>query len=137
MNKDSIKTMFSSATDDWATPQDFFDKLDAEFNFTLDPCASESNHKCAKFYTKEQDGLLQNWGGGARILQPSVWQGDCKVGGEVLEVRTCRNAYSGEDGHEMVPRIHLRESGNPFYQGSPEVREPGKLGAVPVNGSCF
>ena len=38
--------MFSSKTDDWATPQDFFDKLNEEFNFTLDPCASLENHKC-------------------------------------------------------------------------------------------
>lgn len=56
--------MFSSASDDWTTPKDFFDELDKEFCFTLDPCASESNHKCEKFYTKEQDGLLKDWGGG-------------------------------------------------------------------------
>ena len=63
MLKKTIETMFSSASDDWSTPQDFFDELDKEFDFTLDPCASEANHKCEKFYTKEQDGLLQNWGG--------------------------------------------------------------------------
>lgn len=54
--------LFSSKTDNWGTPQDFFDKLDAEFNFTLDVCADESNHKCDKYFTKEQDGLAQNWG---------------------------------------------------------------------------
>lgn len=54
---------YSSKTDEWATPQDFFDKLDNEFHFTLDPCANEQNHKCEKFYTKEQDGLSQDWGG--------------------------------------------------------------------------
>ncbi len=36
---------FSSATDDWATPQAFFDKLNDEFAFTLDVCASLSNAK--------------------------------------------------------------------------------------------
>lgn len=36
---------FSSATDDWATPQDFFEKLNAEFRFTLDVCASDGNAK--------------------------------------------------------------------------------------------
>lgn len=54
---------YSSKTDDWATPQDFFDRLDKEFHFTLDPCADEQNHKCEKFYTKEQDGLSHDWGG--------------------------------------------------------------------------
>lgn len=55
------KGLFSSATDDWATPQVFFDELNKEFNFTLDPCASSSNAKCKKFFTKEQDGLKQSW----------------------------------------------------------------------------
>ncbi len=54
----------SSNTDEWATPQDLFDALDATFHFTLDPCATPENAKCAKFYTKEQDGLKQGWGGG-------------------------------------------------------------------------
>lgn len=54
---------FSSATDLHATPQDFFDKLNAEFNFTLDVCANAENAKCAKFYTKEIDGLSQYWEG--------------------------------------------------------------------------
>ena len=60
MNKE---VMFSSATDNWATPQDFFDKLNAEFHFDLDVCADESNHKCDKYYTKEQDGLAMPWKG--------------------------------------------------------------------------
>ena len=42
------KAMFSSQRDDWETPQDLFDKLNAEFNFTLDPCASNDNAKCQK-----------------------------------------------------------------------------------------
>lgn len=60
MNKE---VMFSSATDNWATPQDFFDKLNAEFHFDLDVCADEINHKCDKYYTKEQDGLQMPWKG--------------------------------------------------------------------------
>ena len=45
--------LFSSIRMDWATPQTFFDALDAEFQFTLDPCASVENAKCKKFYTVE------------------------------------------------------------------------------------
>lgn len=58
MNTD---VMFSSATDDWSTPQDFFDKLNDEFHFTLDVCADENNHKCERYYTKEIDGLSRPW----------------------------------------------------------------------------
>ena len=53
--------MFSSKTNEWSTPQNFFDELNREFNFTLDPCATKENAKCKKFYTKEDDGLKQNW----------------------------------------------------------------------------
>lgn len=54
--------MFPSATDEWATPQGFFDGLDEEFHFTLDSAASEENHKCEAFFTKEQNGLACSWG---------------------------------------------------------------------------
>lgn len=57
----NTEVMFSSATDEWATPQDLFDELNSEFRFELDVCANESNHKCDKYYTKEQDGLLMPW----------------------------------------------------------------------------
>lgn len=58
MNTD---VMFSSATDNWSTPQDFFNKLNDEFHFTLDVCADENNHKCEHYYTKEIDGLCRPW----------------------------------------------------------------------------
>ena len=53
--------LFTSNTPEWATPQAFFDKLNLEFNFTLDPCATKENAKCKKFYTKEDNGLVQSW----------------------------------------------------------------------------
>lgn len=56
--------LFSSTTDLWATPQEFFDKLNEEFHFDLDPCALPENAKCDNFFTPEDDGLKQNWGGG-------------------------------------------------------------------------
>ena len=55
------KVLFSSNSNEWTTPQDFYDKLNNEFNFTLDPCATKENTKCKKYYTKEKDGLAQDW----------------------------------------------------------------------------
>ena len=55
--------MFSSKTDEWYTPLDFFQELDKEFGFNLDPCATDFNHKCNRYFTREIDGLKQNWGG--------------------------------------------------------------------------
>lgn len=60
--------LFSSRTDEWATPQDFFNVLDKEFNFDLDPCANDTNHKCKKYFTKADDGLSKTWGGVHGIL---------------------------------------------------------------------
>jgi len=54
---------FESATVEWPTPQDLFDKLDAEFGFTTDVAATPDNAKCKHYYTQEQDGLKQTWRG--------------------------------------------------------------------------
>jgi site-specific DNA-methyltransferase (adenine-specific) len=57
----NLKTMLSSVDMTWGTPQKFFDELNKEFNFTLDPCATPETAKCKKYYTKEDDGLLKDW----------------------------------------------------------------------------
>lgn len=59
----NTEAMFSSKTDLYETPQDFFDQLDAEFHFDLDVCALPENAKCKRYYTPEMDGLSQPWGG--------------------------------------------------------------------------
>jgi len=64
------KIMFSSKTGNWGTPLAFYRKLDMEFNFTLDPCASKSNAKCPKYYTEADDGLAQDWGGETVFMNP-------------------------------------------------------------------
>ena len=62
--------MFSSTTNEWETPQDFFDKLNEEFHFTLDPCATHENAKCKKYYTVKEDGLKQDWQGETVFCNP-------------------------------------------------------------------
>lgn len=54
--------LLSSEKMDWATPQSLFETLDAEFEFTLDPCASFENAKCQKYYTAADNGLTKDWG---------------------------------------------------------------------------
>ena len=53
--------LYSSNRMDWETPRDFFNKLNAEFHFTLDPCCSQETAKCLKYFTPEIDGLAQSW----------------------------------------------------------------------------
>lgn len=52
---------FSSKTDLWSTPDDFFQILDSEYRFTLDPCSTKENKKCEFHFTKEDDGLSRDW----------------------------------------------------------------------------
>ena len=61
---------YSSKTNEWSTPQDFFDELDKEFNFTLDPCATSENAKCTKYFTVEDDGLKQDWSKDVVFMNP-------------------------------------------------------------------
>lgn len=53
--------MISSASVEWPTPRALFDQLDREFGFTLDPSATPENAKCARFFTRDDDGLSQPW----------------------------------------------------------------------------
>ena len=54
--------LYTSRSDEWPKPQAFFDALDDEFQFTLDPCATPGNAKCQRFFTRADDGLSQDWG---------------------------------------------------------------------------
>lgn len=64
------KSLLSSKTDLWETPQDFFEKLNDEFNFNLDPCALPTNAKCSEYFTPDIDGLKQDWGGKRVFCNP-------------------------------------------------------------------
>src|SRR5437016_2549507 len=57
------KVYHLSTTSEWATPQAFFDRLHAEFGFTLDVAAQEGNAKCPRYFTPQDDGLAQPWEG--------------------------------------------------------------------------
>lgn len=62
--------MRSSNTDEWATPDYVFRPLDDEFHFDLDVCATDGNHRCPRYFTKEDDGLTQDWSGSVCWMNP-------------------------------------------------------------------
>lgn len=121
MNKE---VMFSSKSEMWSTPQDFFDMLDYEFDFTLDACAVKENAKCKRYYTPEDDGLFQPWEGvvwcnppyGRQIGKWVQKAYESAQGGEYG-----RNAYSRKNGYGMVPRLHFGESRNQVCSRKVEV----------------
>ena len=65
-----MNVLFSSASEEWGTPQDLFDELNSVYNFTLDPSASDYNHKCEKYFTKDDDGLSKSWSGETVFCNP-------------------------------------------------------------------
>ena len=69
------KGMFTSNTPEWATPQALYNALDKEFNFMLDPCATDENHKAPIYYTAKEDGLKQDWGTMTAFINPPYGRG--------------------------------------------------------------
>jgi site-specific DNA-methyltransferase (adenine-specific) len=67
MNND---LMFSSASNEYATPQGLFNDLNDAFNFTLDPCSTHENHKCDTYFTIEDDGLSKDWSEHVVFMNP-------------------------------------------------------------------
>lgn len=57
------------------TPDGLFQKLDAEFHFTLDAAASDRNAKCARYFTREDDALGKDWGEEVVWLNPPFGRG--------------------------------------------------------------
>jgi len=63
---------------EWETPQDFFNALDLEFNFTVDACASPDNAKCSHYWTQQDDALDKDWSNDIVWMNPpynrDVWK---------------------------------------------------------------
>ena len=55
------KSLFSSKSSEWETPQSLYDELNKEFDFILDPCATHDNKKCELYFTEKDDGLSKCW----------------------------------------------------------------------------
>ena len=121
------KALFSTGKNDWATPQELFDELDAEFHFTLDPCATPETAKCAKFYTEEDNGLAQDWTGETVFCNPpysdqqqTEWVKKCYEHG----VRGGGSSYAdtGQNRYETFSRVHLWKCRDTVHQRPAKVR---------------
>ena len=99
---------FSSVTDEWPTPQAFYDECNAEFGpFDLDPCATAESAKCAKFYTESDDGLSKEWVG-------KVWMNP-PYGRTII--KWMKKAYeSSLSGAEVVCLVPARTDTNWWHE---------------------
>lgn len=62
--------------DRWETPCKIFEPLNAEFQFTLDPCCETHTAKCEKYFTEEENGLAQDWVGEIVFVNPPYSRGN-------------------------------------------------------------
>lgn len=129
-------SLFSSKTDMWATPQKFFDDLNSQFGFTLDPCATHENHKCAKYYTEEQDGLKQSWDNEIVFCNPPYGKtiGEwIKKASEARGGGSC-DAVTSKDRHSVLPRLHIPQSRGALHQRAVKVWGQQKFCSIPKYG---
>lgn len=135
--------MFSSATEEWATPQAFFDELDKEFSFTLDPCATPENAKCKRFITKDADGLAQSWRGETVFCNPpygrSIYKWVKKAHDEVIAGGANNGcyAYPRKNRHAIFSRLYLRAARGTVCAWAFAFQRGKMRRTVPVNGSCY
>jgi len=62
MDSSTSELMFSSESNTWETPIQFFNRLNLEFNFNLDVCSFPETAKCKNYFTPSDDGLSKDWG---------------------------------------------------------------------------
>ena len=118
------KVHFSSEKDDWETPHELFSALDREFNFTLDACANDRNHKCAKYYTAMQNGLMQSWAGETVFCNPPYSRKTKTNDGQIAWVKKCYEE-SVKHGIIVVMLIPARTDTIMFHKyiwGKAEIR---------------
>jgi hypothetical protein len=71
-----MKVHYMSQSDNWATPQEFYNRLNSIYHFDLDAAASSTNKKCDKWYgldhpdADRRDGLTVDWDGDVVWLNP-------------------------------------------------------------------
>lgn len=63
------RALFTSHQE-WETPQELFDRLNEEFNFTIDLAGNSINHKLQHYYNLEQNSLKQDWSNQRAFLNP-------------------------------------------------------------------
>ena len=96
----NIEAFTSSEKQDWETPKYFFDKVNEEFNFTLDVCCLKETAKCDKYFTPEENGLIQDWSKDVCWMNPPY--------GKYQKEWIKKALYESEKGSKVVCLIPAR-----------------------------
>lgn len=114
--------VFSSTSVEWETPQAFFDALNDEFHFTLDPCSTDDNAKCEKHYTREDDGLSKDWTGETVFCNPPygkempLWIAKCAEHGRTGGLPLC--SFQPERTQRLFTSTYTTKRKSVLYRGA-------------------
>lgn len=141
--------MQKSQSVEWATPQAFFDKLDKEFHFTLDVCSTNKNAKCKNHFTKEHNGLAQDWSGNVCWMNPpygliiydwikKAWE-ECQKGSTVVilvpartDTKWFHDYVYDRKNHKFRDNVECR-----FIKGRIKFIKDGEIGCSPTKPSII
>jgi phage N-6-adenine-methyltransferase len=140
-NKRVIDVHFSSLSNEWATPQELFNRITEKYGpFTLDPCCTKETSKCTKFFTIAEDGLKQDWGGRRVFCNPPYG----KVIGKWVE-KSYQETFKGSIVVMLIPartdtrwwhKYCMRAERIIFFKGRIKFIQAGKKAPAPFP-SCL
>lgn len=120
--------MFSSQKDYWETPQSLFDELNAEFHFTLDAAASDTNHKCDRYFTEQDDGLRQSWAGETVFCNPPYGRKETGEWTKKMLRGSEKSRHNGGTPHTRayrsreLPRLRSGKGRNTIHPRTTQIR---------------
>lgn len=144
--------------DNWSTPDPLYNQFNDEFHFNLDACASDWNHKCANYYTEQDNALTKDWEGVVWMNPPfskcGIWvrkaYEQCQKGSTIaclIPARTETNYFHdcciGHEIRYVKGRIHFEDekgkTGRPRFSNvlvimRPIVYDSGKRSVIQPSG---
>ncbi len=110
---------YAEPRDNWRTPDDLYQSLDAEFGFTIDAAANEHNHKCAVWYGPGSEyctdtlDVMRLWPPFVReMARANIWLNPpFTLLAEFTEWANCAAVY----GHTVVMVMPAHKTGMPWW----------------------
>lgn len=115
--------LYTSTTDLWETPQDFFDGWTQNFalSLTYAPCRKTPS-VTSTIVPMTTAGTAM---GGCLLVQPAIRAADWGMGSQGGTKRGGRgyrgNVIARPDGYALVPRLHIRQGRDPVFAGAAKV----------------
>jgi phage N-6-adenine-methyltransferase len=114
----------------YQTPKEEFDRLNSIFNFTIDCCASDTNHLLPRYWTEADSCLDHDWTGERIFCNPPFSKMPEKILSKVREAElilvllplntlTARYVHDNKPDYLIIPDHRIK-----FYKENVEWKQP-------------